>query len=463
MERKSEYGNKNEVEEMIDVLNKSDNMAAQMAAGAYFRKLLASRRPPPLRALLASDRLIPALIGCLYRSTMPDLQLDAAWAITNIACGSQSETHQVVHHGGISALLLVAQTSPDAELCSQAIWGLGNIAADCFRCKALLRDAGLFETIALLLTSHPPQSAANYHRHRHHYLHPLRTGIWCLANLCRGGVHTFDGNLIRTIVQMMTEVIVSADFADDSELLADACWVIAYIADDIAIGLQAVLDEQRLVRQLVANLSKMDDRRVLSGSLRTIGNLITGNDEQTLSVLNHQVLPHLLKLLERSWGHIQREAAWTISNVAAGSPEHIEILFAVDGMFNALLDALFTGEVKLRKEVGWALANALTGGAYERILCLSMSGVVPALCSLIDNNTDRRLTERSLNALDAACRVDSAFTAMLRQCGGLNVVQRLILQTADVVLKEKAIRLVANFLPTLVPPKADLLYSFVRN
>lgn len=117
----------------------------------------------------------------------------------------------------------------------------------------------------------------------------------------------------------------------------------------------------------------------------------------------------------------------------------------------------------MRKEAGWALANALTGAGEERIVWLGMCGAVPALCSLIDKNIDRRLTERSLNALDAILKIDSAFVATARQCGALDVIQRLMMQSVDVVLKEKVIGLVEDFLPPATASKIDVLYSFVRS
>ena len=117
----------------------------------------------------------------------------------------------------------------------------------------------------------------------------------------------------------------------------------------------------------------------------------------------------------------------------------------------------------MRKEAGWTLANALTGGEERRVVWLSMRGAVPALCTLVDKDADRRLVECSLRALDAVLKTDSTFATMVRHCGGLAVLQRLMLQTADAVLEEKARKLVDDFFPRLGPKRADMSYCFVRN
>lgn len=63
-------------------------------------------------------------------------------------------------------------------------------------------------------------------------------------------------------------------------------------------------------------------------SLRTVGNIVTGTDPQTQLAIDAgllSVLPHLL-LHPRS--SIQKEAAWALSNVAAGPHQHIQQLIA---------------------------------------------------------------------------------------------------------------------------------------
>jgi len=64
---------------------------------------------------------------------------------------------------------------------------------------------------------------------------------------------------------------------------------------------------------------------VLIPALRTVGNIVTGDDLQTQCVIDHQALPCLLNLLTTNHKKsIKKEACWTISNITAGNRDQIQ-------------------------------------------------------------------------------------------------------------------------------------------
>ena len=54
-------------------------------------------------------------------------------------------------------------------------------------------------------------------------------------------------------------------------------------------------------------------------ALRTVGNIVTGDDSQTQFIINLNALPALLWMLDNSKKNIRKEACWTLSNVTAGN------------------------------------------------------------------------------------------------------------------------------------------------
>ena len=65
---------------------------------------------------------------------------------------------------------------------------------------------------------------------------------------------------------------------------------------------------------------------VLVPALRTVGNIVTGDDLQTQIIINCGSLPALLALLNTSHKKsIKKEACWTISNITAGTKEQIQV------------------------------------------------------------------------------------------------------------------------------------------
>merc|ERR1712212_1046127 len=82
---------------------------------------------------------------------------------------------------------------------------------------------------------------------------------------------------------------------------------------------------------------------VMTPSLRTLGNIVTGNDSQTDAVLAAQAVPVFAKLLQHPKMNIVKEAAWTISNITAGNSTQIQVVMDA-GVLQPLIDILATAE-----------------------------------------------------------------------------------------------------------------------
>lgn len=122
---------------------------------------------------------INELVDCLRRPST-ELQLNASWALTNLACGSRQETHRIIANGGVPALMQLA-SSAAGEVRDQAVWALGNLAADCSVCREQVRSAGLLNLLMMML------DMPDYQAHD-----PRKIVTWCLANLLRGGINELD-------------------------------------------------------------------------------------------------------------------------------------------------------------------------------------------------------------------------------------------------------------------------------
>lgn len=102
--------------------------------------------------------------------------------------------------------------------------------------------------------------------------------------------------------------------------------------------------ESGVVPKLVELLGS-NEPTVLTPALRAVGNIVTGTDVQTDSVIQAGALNYLGKLLNHTRLNVVKEAAWTLSNITAGNQVQIaEVINA--GLIPPLIQVLYSVCIK---------------------------------------------------------------------------------------------------------------------
>ncbi|KAL8516915.1 hypothetical protein ACS0TY_015240 [Phlomoides rotata] len=312
----------------------------------------------------------------------------------------------------------------------QAVWALGNVAGDSPKCRDLNQDTKL----------------------------PILTNAtWTLSNFCRGKPQPVFEQVKPTLPALQDLV-----HSNDEEVLTYACWALSYLSDGINDKIQVVIDAcvcKRLVELLLH-----PSPSVLIPALRTIGNIVTGDDLQTQSIISHDTLPCLLSLASR------RKPAGLFRTSLLG----IEIKYRCQAVIEAdlispLISQLQTVELDIKKEAAWAISNATSGGSNEQIIIfiiynfwinqsnfylhLVTLNCIKPLCDLLIC-PDARIVTMCLEGLDNYLRVGEAEKG---NTGGVNYFAQLIdeadgskkienLQTHDnTEIYEKAMRILEAY------------------
>ncbi|MCI04376.1 importin subunit alpha-1-like, partial [Trifolium medium] len=109
----------------------------------------------------------------------------------------------------------------------------------------------------------------------------LRNATWTLSNFCRGKPQpAFE--LVRPALPALQRLILS----DDPEVLTDACWALSYLSDSTNDKIQEII-EAGVCGPLVQILQHPSPS-VLIPAVRTVGNIVTGDDTQTQVVTRSQ-------------------------------------------------------------------------------------------------------------------------------------------------------------------------------
>ena len=190
--------------------------------------------------------------------------------------------------------------------------------------------------------------------------------------------------------------------SNDEEVLTDACWALSYLSDGTNDKIQAVI-EAGVCRRLVELLGSRHPS-VLIPALRTVGNIVTGDDYQTQIIINCRALPSLLALLTADHKKsIKKEACWTISNITAGNKDQIQAIIE-SNIIPPLIYLLAHAEFDIKKEAAWAISNATSGGTHQQIKYLVDQGCIKPLCDLIVCS-DARIVTVALEGLENILKV----------------------------------------------------------
>ncbi|KAL5807254.1 hypothetical protein ACOSQ3_030139 [Xanthoceras sorbifolium] len=352
-------------------------MQKRVSALRELRRILSRSEFPPIEAALKAGA-ISFLVQCLSFGSSDEQLLEAAWCLTNIAAGKQEETKAL-----LPALpLLIAHlgeksSSPVAEQCA---WALGNVAGEGEELRNILLSQGALPPLARMML---PNKGST-----------VRTAAWALSNLIKGPNPTAATELIR--VDGVVDAILRHLKKADEELATEVAWVIVYLSalSNVATG---ILVKSDVLQLLVERLATSNSLQLLIPVLRSLGNLVAGDSNTTCAILvpGHEITDKVIevlgKCLKSEHRVLKKEAAWVLSNIAAGSVEHKQLIYTSKALA-LLLRLLSTAPFDIRKEVAYVLGNlcvAPTQGdakpnlIQEHLVSLIGRGCLPGFIDLV--------------------------------------------------------------------------------
>ncbi|CAK8571565.1 unnamed protein product [Lathyrus sativus] len=314
----------------------------RVSALQELRRLLSRSEFPPVESAVKAGA-VAILVQCLSFGSPDEQLLEAAWCLTNIAAGNPEETKAL-----LPALpLLIAHlgeksSSPVAEQCA---WALGNVAGEDEELRNVLLIQGALIPLARMMLPNRRST--------------VRTAAWALSNLIKGPNPKAANELIR--VDGVLDSIVRHLTKADDESATEVAWVVVYLSSLSNLA-TSMLVKSDVLQLLLNRLATSNSLQLIIPVLRSLGNLIAGDSHASYAVLvpglevTDTAIQVLIKCLKSEHRVLKKEAAWVLSNIAAGSVEHKQLIYSSEAM-SLLLHLLSAAPFDIRKEVAYVLGN----------------------------------------------------------------------------------------------------------
>ncbi|KAL9239284.1 hypothetical protein vseg_013622 [Gypsophila vaccaria] len=360
------------------------------------RHLLSRSELPPVDVALKAGA-VQLLVLCLSFGSPDEQLLEAAWCLTNIAAGLPEETESL-----LPALpLLIAHLGEKSSLsvAEQCAWALGNVAGEGEDLRNVLLSQGALLPLARMIL---PDKGST-----------VRTAAWALSNLIKGPHPRAASQLIR--IDGVLDAISRHLKKSDEEIATEVAWVVVYLSALLDTASSMMMVKNNFLQLLVERLASSNSLQLLIPVLRSLGNLIAGDARTTSLVLvagsevTDQVVGALVRCLQSEHRVLKKEAAWVLSNIAAGSIEHKKLIHSTEAV-SLLLHLMATAPIDIRKEAAYVLGNlcvAPTEGSEKPCV------IVEHLVSLVNGGCLRSFIELVRSADTEAARLGLQFLELV--------------------------------------------------
>lgn len=334
----------------------------------------------------------------------PDIQLEAAGAITNITFSISDHIRHVIEAGAVPILIRLL-SSKNEDVRTEAAWALGNIAGDKdVKYRDIVLGGGALPALLQAV-----ENSIN------------KMIVYAICNLCDGRPPP-DFEVTRPTLPLLRRSI----YFDSEQVLLYSCRSLRCMAQSSARGLLAIIDEEP---SIIPRLTDLLAGNTSTGILREVVKLLGSMALWYPFLIQDRIvkaLPSFLWLLDHPDKRLRREVCETLANITLGTKEQIQAVIDA-AIFPKLLELLESEDGVIQNQVAKAVYCVIAFGRPDQAWYLVKEGVVPPLFRIL-RVEDVEVVMNALLGLKTILQIGKETRTLhniLSDCDGMKVIKQL--------------------------------------
>lgn len=418
----------------------------QKFTGLVGLRRLLTKENPPIQLILDMN-VLPSIIELLDNSPV-EFQYEALWCLINISAGTEVNVNKIKSLGGIDKIVSLLDNEFN-EIKELAIWNLDNFCYDSSKICMYFIHKKLLNKIITILSVNSNEKIT---------MRSISLIKILLKNLNKKKIKISDySSDFNRIINIVSTIIMSIKYNQENpenrELYYNCLYILSFLTnykycrDSILVN--GVLP---YITKLVRECNEENDLFLVLGGIKIIGNIISGNANQTQKALDCNIFDLLKALMFHKNKRIKKEVNWIISNLAAGTEKNITEL--IDNGFFPLLCQIFHSEEKeIKIEAIWSLCNFSQIKNTDYIKILLNQGLLGIICECLKNDDCRIIAiaiESLYNLLEygknSSTDGENLISLELEKMGMLDYLESLQYHPNEKIY-EKALKMIETFFP----------------
>ncbi|KAM3141616.1 hypothetical protein pb186bvf_006221 [Paramecium bursaria] len=348
------------------------------------------------------SNLFPMLIEIIDKALTPKHVLEALLSLTNLLTGNTQYMKTIIELGGIK-LLVKLLSSPYQDIAEEAAWAIGNFS----------QEGTYYRDLILKIVANTSTKKKT-----------IAQCTWSLSNLFKGKPLP-EFNYVQCALLVFCKIIINES---DDGLLSEACWALSYLSDQKNSIQQQVIDSG-VVPKLI-KLLDLKQLEIIIPTIRILGNIVTGNEQQTSYVIQQGLLTKIPKLLNQK-RLVRQETCWALSNITAGNSEQVTQVIQNSDIVEKLFQLFQTDVDEVLTNAILVISNATQHCQMIDLEVLLKYGLVQIYVQLLRGEDVLLLTLKALSKLLKRVQGHQVFQDInpffiqFQQLGGVEILKEL--------------------------------------